>query len=234
MKSLFEKNGLPFFSEEEIAIRDMFVSRAVMALRLSLLRQNGAFVFHRCEAPCLLPREFVNPNYDESDVFTTHDGLVLRPETTQGSYLYAQALLNTHNDIKVRPPLVVWQHGRSFRREQDQVLKNMRLKEFYQLEFQIIYSPSTKNDYAPATIDDVKSMIQEYVGPCRIEDSDRLPSYSEATKDIICEQNDMEVCSISLRKDLEGYKVLEVAIGTDRVVYNHQLYHIKHGELQGV
>lgn len=234
MKTLYEKNGLPFFSEEEIAIRDMFVSRAVMALRLSLMKQNSAFGFHRCEAPCLMPRELVNPNYDEADIFVTHDGLTLRPETTLGSYLYAKELLNTHNDIKVRPPMVVWQHGRSFRREQDQVLKNMRLKEFYQLEFQIIYSPSTKNDYAPSTIEDVRSMIQEFVGPCRVENSDRLPSYSESTKDIVCEQNGMEVCSISVRNDLEGYKVLEVAIGTDRIVYNHQLQYSSHGELQRV
>lgn len=233
MKSLYEKNGLLFFSEEEIAIRDAFMSRAVMALRLSLMRQNAAFAFYRCEAPCLMPRELVNPNYDEGDIFTTHDGLTLRPETTLGSYLYARDLLNGHNDIKVRPPMVVWQHGKSFRREQDQVLKHMRLKEFHQLEFQIIYSPSTKNDYAPNTIVDVKSVLQEFVGPCRIEDSDRLPSYSESTKDIICLQNNMEICSISVRNDLEGYKVLEVAIGTDRVIYNHKLYH-ESQESQGV
>jgi len=232
MKSLYEKNGLPFFSEEEISIREMVVSRTVMALKQSLQRQNAAFSFHRCEAPCLMPRDLVNPNYGDDDIFVTHDGLVLRPETTKGSYLYALELLNSHNDIKVRPPLVVWQHGRSFRREQDQVLRNMRLKEFYQLEFQIIYAESTKNDYAPSTIDGVRSVLMEFVGPCRIEDSDRLPSYAEWTKDVICEQNSMEVCSISSRKDLEGFKVLEVAIGTDRMVYNHRLHHgveILHG-----
>ena len=30
----------------------------------------------------------------------------------------------------------------------------------------------------------------------------------------------MEVCSMSKRKDLEGYKVIEIAIGTDRCVFN--------------
>ncbi len=225
MKSLYERNGLPFFTEEEISLRDSFVSRAVMALRQSLWKQNSAFTFHRCEAPCLMPRELVNPNYEESDIFITHDGLTLRPETTLGSYLYAKDILNTHNDIKLRAPLVVWQHGRSFRREQDQVLKNMRLKEFYQLEFQIIFAPTTTNDYAPSTIQNIMAMLQEFVGPCHVEDSDRLPSYSEWTKDIICDQNNMEVCSISSRKDLDGFKVLEVAIGTDRVVYNHHLNH---------
>lgn len=225
MKNLYDRNGLIFFSEEDIAIREMIVARVLMVLRTSLLRQNSAFSFHRCEAPCLMPKEMVNANYGDEDVFGTHDDLVLRPETTKGSYLYAMELLNTHNDIKVRPPLVVWQHGRSFRREQDQVLRNMRLKEFYQLEFQIIYSESTKNDYSPSVIEDIRSVLSEFVGTCRIEDSDRLPSYSEWTKDVVREDNSMEVCSISMRKDLEGFKVLEVAIGTDRMVYNHHLQH---------
>ena len=74
-----------------------------------------------------------------------HDGLALRPETTPGSYAYAQHLLNTHSGYK--PPLCVWQAGKSFRREQDQVTKNMRLKEFWQQEFQCIYSSDTLNDW---------------------------------------------------------------------------------------
>lgn len=224
MKNLYEKNGLPFFTEEEIAIREMIVGRVTTALRLSLFKHNTAFHFHRCEAPCLMPKELVNANYGDDDVFITHDGLVLRPETTLGSYLYAQDMLNSHREMKMYPPMVVWQHGKSFRREQDQVLKNMRLKEFYQLEFQIIYSMSTKADYATSTINDVRAVLQEFIGPCRIEDSDRLPSYAEWTKDVVCEQNSMEVCSISSRKDLENLRVLEVAIGTDRMVYN---YHMK-------
>lgn len=146
--------------------------------------------------------------------------LVLRPETTMGSYAYARHLLNPHNETKVMPPLVVYQHGKSFRREQDQSTKFMRLKEFYQLEFQILYSPSTKNDYSLSLIPAVQQMIEEMIGPCHVEDSDRLPDYAEWTRDVVCDRNNMEVCSISKRKDYEGMIVLEVAIGTDRVIYN--------------
>ena len=146
--------------------------------------------------------------------------LVLRPETTMGSYAYARHLLNPHNETKVMPPLVVYQHGKSFRREQDQSTKFMRLKEFYQLEFQILYSPTTKNDYSISLIPAVKTMIEEMIGPCHVEDSDRLPDYAEWTRDVVCDKNNMEVCSISKRKDFEGMIVLEVAIGTDRCVYN--------------
>ncbi len=109
--------------------------------------------------------------------------LVLRPETTPSSYVYAQHLLNSHSGVK--PPFVVWQTGKSFRREQDQVTKNMRLKEFYQQEFQCIYTADTMNDYHTAVLEPVRKMLGEMIGvPTKIVESDRLPSYSETTMDV--------------------------------------------------
>ncbi len=61
------------------------------------------------------------------------------------------------------------------------------------------------------------AMIQ-MVGQCRMVLSDRLPDYSDETVDIEHAESTMELCSISKRKDFEGAKVLEVAVGTDRVV----------------
>lgn len=179
----------------------------------------------------LLEEQFVNPNMSVDGALLNEmmivykelypqKRLVLRPETTMGSYAYARHLLNPHNPIKIMPPLVVYQHGKSFRREQDQPTKHMRLKEFYQLEFQILYSPSTKNDYSIYLIPAVKQMIEDLIGPCHVEDSDRLPSYAEWTRDVICTKSGMEVCSISKRTDYENMNVIEVAIGTDRCVYN--------------
>jgi len=98
----------------------------------------------------------------------------------------------------------------------------MRLKEFYQLEFQIIYGLTTANDYSEKLFPMVRELLEKVVAkPCRIEPSDRLPSYSSQTMDIVVEDNDMEICSMSVRNDLPGYKVLEVAIGTDRLIYNY-------------
>lgn len=137
-----------------------------------------------------------------------------------GSYAYARYLLESQ--IRgLRLPCIIWQHAKSFRKEQDQVVKNMRLKEFYQLEFQIMFAPSTANDYSVKLIPAVQKTIELYIGSCRTEPSDRIPDYAEWTQDIVRESNDMEVCSVSLRKDFELAKVLEVAIGTDRLVYNH-------------
>lgn len=217
MKNLYDKNGIVFWTKKEIILRDNFETYFVEELQAHLHSQNPGFRFFEVEAPILTPIDFINPNYSSEDYFAVDD-LALRPETTMGSYVYASHLLNEHN--KVRLPIVVWQHGKSFRREQDQVTKNMRLKEFYQLEFQIIFASSTKNDYSTLLVPFVRDMISSYIGPCRTEDSDRLPDYAEWTKDVVCEKTNMEVCSISRRKDFEGAEVIEVAIGTDRVVYN--------------
>lgn len=222
MNTLYAKNGLIFWNEEEIQIRKMMENLFVLNIKQVLKKQNSAFDFIQVEAPTLTPREFINPEYAADAMYSTADDLVLRPETTAGSYLAAKQLLSTYEEIKRRMPLVVWQHGKSYRREQDQPSKFMRLKEFYQLEFQIIFKSDTKNDYSLAVIPAVKEMIAKMIGPCRIEESDRIPSYSESTTDIICEANDIEVCSISKRKDFADAKVLEVAIGTDRCVMCHQ------------
>jgi len=222
MNTLYAKNGLVFWSEEEIETRKSFETFFVRKLSNCLKTLNRGFEFVQVEASLLTPRNLVNPQYTNEDIFVVDD-LVLRPETTMGSFIAAKDLLNSHNARKFKLPLVVWQHGKSFRKEQDQPLNHMRLKEFYQLEFQILFSPETKNDYAPSVIEAVRQMIWEQIGPCRVEASDRLPSYSEWTQDVICEKTSMEVCSISKRKDFEGVSVIEVAIGTDRCIYNRQV-----------
>ena len=143
--------------------------------------------------------------------------------------------METHSIYK--PPFIVWQAGKSFRREQDQVSKNMRLKEFYQQEFQCIYTADTMNDYHTAVLEPIKEMLADACNlTARVIPSDRLPSYSEITMDVEVYNGDkyMEVCSISRRTDFptkakfqtkkglveKDLMVLEIAIGLDRVIYN--------------
>lgn len=220
MKNLYNKNGLVFWTEEEIRLRRMFEDYFSTNISMFLKTMNSAFEFVQVEASQLTPRDLINKNYTAEDVFFIDEELVLRPETTMGSFLYAQELLNSHNERKMRLPLCVWQHGKSFRNEQDEKISNMRLKEFYQLEFQIIYSKTTSNDYYSKIVPYINHLINNMVDKSYIEASDRLPDYSEVTTDIIIETNTMEVCSISKRKDFEGANVVEIAIGTDRCVYN--------------
>ena len=235
MFRLYDTNGLVFWSDKEIRLRRMFEDYFASELQRVLLSMNPAWKFHRIEAPQLTPRELINPNYTDEDVWAFDDGLVLRPETTPGSYRFASLLLT--NAKPEKPPFVVWQAGKSFRREQDQVSKNMRLKEFYQQEFQCLFTADTKNDYHSAIIEPVRVMVTEMIGlPSRTVPSDRLPSYSLKTIDVEVYNGDkwMEVSSISLRTDFpdkarfttkkglveKDLMVLEVAIGLYRCVYN--------------
>ncbi len=221
--NLYNANGLVFWSEEEIRIRNMFVEHMVFSIRHSLLSMNQAFKLIQCEAPQLTPSVFINEAYSEEDVYKVGDALCLRPETTMGSYAYAAHILSGYNNPKYKLPICVWQHGKSFRKEQDQPTKFMRLKEFYQLEFQILFSASTLNDYYPLIVEDVRKALAELLISCKTEKSDRLPSYSDETTDVIFvePEQEMEICSISRRKDFDSnIKNIEVAIGTDRCVYN--------------
>src|SRR5271157_1261002 len=234
MEQLYGVNGLIFWTEREINARKIVESHLVQAMKDSLKKMNRAWEFIQVEAPILTPQEFVNKNYSINDMWafeyeriSHHDAhnitghqttYIARPETTMGSYEYAKYLLNPHNEIKVRMPLVVWQHGKSFRREQDQPTKFMRLKEFHQLEFQCIFGLTTAMDYGLKLLADVATALTRLTGETRIVASDRLPDYSESTMDIEHAESGMELCSVSRRTDFEGAKVLEVAVGTDRVV----------------
>jgi len=235
MKHIFEANGLPFFSEREILLRESIRNFFTQEMKAGLREENSMWTFHYIEAPILTPQKLINLNYTTEDVwFQANSDMVLRPETTPGSYAYACHLIN--NQL-FKPPVCVWQAGKSFRKEQDQPTKHMRLKEFYQQEFQCIFAADTANDYMCAMIPKVEKMIKGYSRglPTRVIDSDRLPSYSRRTVDIEINNGDkwMEVCSISLRTDFpmkatftaknkvieKELLVLEVAIGLDRMVY---------------
>jgi len=181
-------------------------------------QMNKSFKFFQIESSSLIPNELINSEYTEDKYFKIDKEFSLKPETTPASYDYAKEVFTG----EALPPICVYQLSKSFRREDDKTHRHMRLKEFYQLEFQIIYSPNTATDYSINIYPDVLKAVSDMIGECKIEESVRLPDYSEQTTDIICVKSDMEVCSISKRKDLEGYKVIEIAIGTDRCIYNFQ------------
>lgn len=242
MINVFDINGLQFWTEEEIKLRETFRDFFAARIKAELTGLNKQWVFHYIEAPLLTPRVLLNANYTSKDVWDqaghgdSERPLTLRPETTPGSYAYAQYLLNDQHPPAF-PPLCVWQAGKSFRREIIQPVKHMRLKEFYQQEFQCVFTADTAMDYHEAMLEPVRAMIGSMIHlPTRLVPSNRLPTYSEKTTDVEIWNGDkwMEVCSISLRTDFpqklrfQGKKellekdalVLEIAIGLDRCVYN--------------
>ncbi|MBB3440726.1 aminoacyl--tRNA ligase-related protein [Rhizobium sp. BK379] len=245
MLNLFNVNSFVHWEEREINMGDHMVRFFSEEVRTFLRSVNPAWDVRRVEAPALTPRALISDAYTNADIWAqeqmteTEAPLVLRPETTPSTYVYMQHILGNHS--RTRLPLCVWQAGRSYRREQEQPTKHMRLKEFWQLEFQCAYTADSGNDYHAAALEPVRRMIAALIPlPTRIVPSDRLPAYSQTTVDVEVDNGDkwMEVCSISRRTDFpERYRtqpkkgpvveqdvlVLEIAIGLDRCVYNWDL-----------
>lgn len=226
-KALFEAGGLRFWSEAEICKRDAFVESAALAVRDALRELNPAWQMQRVEGPCLAPSNQVSSAYSDDDVFVTNHNcmgspLRLRAETTATSYTWARHLMQNHKWAK--PPICVWQVGKSFRRETNDgaSASKLRYNEFYQLEFQCIYRADTKADYRLAVINKIEPLIRRSTGlESRLAASDRLPSYSQSTLDIevLSGQQWREIASCSIRNDFaENVLVCEIAIGLDRVL----------------
>lgn len=227
MINLYNSNGVMFWSEKEIMLRNQIKERIALTIHYILRKENPAWQIIQMEGSTLLPAEHLSNSYSNEDVFyLENSNLVMRPETTKSSYLYSEHLMTLN---EVRPPVIIWQAGKSYRREQDQVTKNMRLKEFYQQEFQCIFATDTKNDYYSKVLEPIRNMFTSILDrKCNIVKSDRLPSYSTETMDVEVETDHgtlMEVCSISRRIDFthkfnnKDLSVLEIAIGLDRCLY---------------
>lgn len=234
MEFIYDYNALPFYDEQDLIQRDRFTRAIAHHVRRLLLETNPAWSFHRIEAPCLIPRALVNPNYTEEDLWAQQSDtpdrmLVLKPETTPSTYAWLRSRL-AHAQVK--PPVCVWQLSKSFRREQDQPTKHCRFKEFYQQEFQCLYTADTKNDYFSRIIRPLaQAFALEVCCPTRLVVSDRLPDYAEKTWDIEVWNSEkwMEVASISVRHDFPdavrfrdkeiACKVLEIATSPDRLSY---------------
>ena len=224
MLNLYNKNGLIFWSSRQVRLRRMLETYFTAEITDILTKTNSAWRVFQIEAPILTPQEHINPEYSKDYTYTVNGSdLVLRPETTAGTYCFALHIIESHN--KIRLPFCLWQSGRSFRKEQDQVTKNIRLKEFHQQEFQCFYTRDTKNDYLKVVAPQVQEVIGGIINlPNRLVKSSRLPTYSEITLDVEVNNGDkwMEVCSMSRRTDFGDLLVMEIAIGLDRCVYNFE------------
>lgn len=198
---------------------------------------NPAWKFHRIEAPTLIPISSISSEYDEDSFFRVNDRLALKPETTTTSYQYAEMLVSMSSARKTLPACI-WQCSKSYRNEQDKTLKHIRLKEFYQLEFQFIYPEDSKADYVSFFREATFRAITKHFKHTKIRtvESDRLPHYSQSTHDIEIALADsfqtaassddsselywIEVASMSDRTDcpIPNTRNIEIAIGIDRLM----------------
>jgi glycyl-tRNA synthetase len=222
--ALYGLGGLRFWNESEIELREAFQSIASYEVGRTLRRINPAFTIARCEGPILTPRDRINPEYSETDIFVTSEKrggqyLCLRAETTASSYAVARHMMQ--NGAKL--PICVWQAGKSFRTERNDGASaaKLRFNEFWQQEFQVIYRADTKADYRTALMERIRLQVKRFTGlQCDFKPSDRLPSYSESTVDIevMWHGKWKEVASCSIRNDFgPDIKVCEIAIGLCRI-----------------
>lgn len=132
MLNIYNVNSLVHWEERDIRLRDdltRFFSDEISSFLRSV---NPAWDVRRVEAPTLMPRSLVSDAYSNGDIWVqerlseTDTEVALRPETTSSTYVYMQHLLGNHS--RTRLPLCVWQAGKSFRREQDQPTKHVRLR----------------------------------------------------------------------------------------------------------
>lgn len=238
-EALYGLGGLRFWTEREIYVREQAIQSLFGALENAFLTINSAWTFHRVEGPILTPGPAISMAYTEDDIFELRARLgdhmgALRAETTASSYLYAEHILKT---TRMKPPMCVWQAGKSFRRENLDGARpsTLRYNEFWQQEFQCVYQEGTHADYRGAAEQAISREIKKITisDDVRLVDSDRLPSYSTQTRDIEVpwrpgggEPVWKEMCSISTRTDFpqpsnpqaKRLVVLEVAVGLDRLV----------------
>lgn len=201
-------NGLVFWSEKEIRCRDNWrVTLLEMVSRL-LRGINPSIQVMQVETPALMPADWAKGHLP---FYRIDERYALRGESTAGTYLVQKRLLN-------KLPVCLYQVNKSFRDEEKNSIRlsNYRLREFWQMEFQVFYSDTTKADYHSMFITAVANEQNWRVVELEPDD---LPPYSERTTDLemFDGENWVEVASISTRKDFD-FPVFEISFGLDRLM----------------
>jgi histidyl-tRNA synthetase len=151
-EALYDVSGLPiggvrFWTPAEMQRRNWIKQSIVNTIERTLLDMNQMWRVLEVETPLMMPMGYMNAAYDENDVFILQNApgggdqdnrWALRAETTDGTYRIARHLLRS---TSMKPPLCVYQSGKSFRRETSDgaTAAKLRFNEFNQLEFQCIF-----------------------------------------------------------------------------------------------
>lgn len=201
MKS-FNSNGFVWWNEEEIEKRESLARELVTSVRKTLYDMNAAIQMFRVETPCLMPQEWAKGHLP---FYLVDNRFALRGESTRGTY-------EVMNGLSAKLPVCLYQINKSFRDEKTKAIRlsNYRLREFWQIEFQLFYSPDTKADYHQLFVDSFHGFGKSVELP-----ENDLPPYSVRTTDL--EIDGTEIASLSTRKDFR-VPVFEMSFGLDRLV----------------
>jgi len=223
-------NGLIYYTEADIESREFLIRFISRELRDAMRQLNRGIDFVRIETPCLIPQEIAQAHLDaefalwEVSNKDEEARLWLRPESTHCTYAMFKELYPESLRLKKVLPLCLWQAGLSFRVEQDKTFRNLRFKQFYQLEFQLAYAEGTKADYHAHAVESMTELLKrlypqwEAVGSVfavDLEEMEETPFYSKKTTDLYV--LDREVVAVSTRTDFE-HPILEISCGLDRLL----------------
>lgn len=218
MKPFLPKNyphGLVCYDEYDILLREGTVKLITAKLKQVMYSINPAIKFIQVETPTLIPAEYLHSHIETGFELIEAGNLYLRPETTRGTFEALKLIYQQTNQLKKALPVCIWQFGKSYRNEQTRPFKELRFKEFYQLEYQLIYTKDTKADYHEKISICLRSYFQKVFGEAVDFDiPDKLPHYSNKTTDLYV--GDIEIVGISTRRDFD-FSVLEIACGLDRI-----------------
>jgi|SRR3990172_5332004 len=237
--------GFVVYDERDLKARQIIVDVFTDRLKSALTGLNRAVRFFQIETPMLTFKEALKGHEATGfelvkSSFAKHgqDEMYLRPETTFGTYAAFRAMWPMEPERKKQMPICLWQYGKSFRDEQARPMGELRFREFYQLEYQLFFSPDTKADYFGTCVNAAADAIcgVTHTLPKAVPvPEDELAHYSAKTFDLYWwaydtnektgEQFEIrhEVAAISERKDFEGAKVMEVSVGLDRLTALQQL-----------
>lgn len=198
-----DMNGFVWWDERELQKRESIIALIGTELKLTWHKINPAINMLRVETPCIIPADWASSHLP---MYKIDDGkFFLRGESTRGTYL-------AMDKMNCKLPVILYQINKSFRNEDSDAMRlsKLRLREFWQMEFQLFYSKDTKADYHSRFLEEWQSF-----GVFQELPAEELPPYSLRTTDI--EVNSVEVASLSTRKDY-SVPVFEMSFGLDRLV----------------
>ena len=215
------------YDEDDIRRRGAIVDALKATITKTLITINPAVRMIQVETPTLLPMASLAGHravgFELCDVPMHDQTLTLRPETTHGTLAMLDVLCPQKDALKKRLPLCIWQVGKAYRNEQIRPLAEIRFREFYQCEFQLVVSEGSKAEYFDAMAWAAYDIVNEIVAGAdhlfSIVDveSNNLAHYSLRTKDLF--YGDIEIGAISERTDLKerGLLLYEASFGLDRL-----------------
>ena len=213
MKNCFS-NATVYWNEREILRRESLIREIPALLLCGWQNLNPSVKMRRCETPILTPPDYLKSHIDTGFNLIKAGESYLRPETTIGTYTAIDMDFPDKAAMKKWLPMCYWQVGCSFREESNpdtMRVSKLRLRQFYQMEFQLFASAGSKAPYLETALD---LLVKNYGGSHK--SADELPHYSEKTLDWFI--GDLEIAGCSIRKDWQYGMVFEIAIGLDRLV----------------